>query len=77
MGGRDCGRARKTGEGDGEVSIGDAEARDEKEVRLTKLSEADDVEAYLTTFERMMMAFKVQKAWWVFKLAPYLTGKAH
>ena len=49
---------------------------DKKEMRLTKLSEADDVEAYLTTFERMMMAFEVQKAWWVFKLAPYLTGKA-
>ena len=44
-------------------------------MRLTKLSEADDVEAYLTTFEQMMMAFKVQKAWWVFRLAPYLTGK--
>ena len=51
-------------------------AGDEKEVRLTKLSEADDVEAYLTTFERMMTAFEVQKERWVFKLAPYLTGKA-
>ena len=44
-------------------------------MRLTKLSEADDVEAYLTTFERMMTAFEVQKERWVFKLAPYLTGK--
>ena len=51
-------------------------AGDEKEVRLTKLSEADDVEAYLTTFERMMTAFEVQKERWVFKVAPYLTGKA-
>ena len=51
-------------------------AGDEKEVRLTKLSEAGDVEAYFTTFERMMTAFEVQKERWVFKLAPYLTGKA-
>ena len=45
-------------------------AGDEKEVRLTNLSEADDVEAYLTTFERMMTALEVQKERWVFKLAP-------
>ena len=51
-------------------------AGDDKEVKLTKLSEADDVEAYLTTFERMMAAFEVQKERWVFKLAPQLTGKA-
>ena len=35
---------------------------DDKEGRLTKLSESNDVKAYLTTFERMMSAFKVDKA---------------
>ena len=37
---------------------------------LTKLGESDDVEAYLTTFECMMAAYGV------YRLAPYLTGKA-
>ncbi len=49
---------------------------DDKEVKLTKLSESDVVEAYLTTFERMMAAFEVDKMRWVLKLAPQLTGKA-
>ena len=50
-------------------------AVDGKEVRLTKLSEEEDVEAYLTTFEWMMTACEVQKERWVFKLVPYLTRK--
>jgi hypothetical protein len=45
-------------------------------LRLTKLSDQDDIEAYLTTFERMMKAYKVEKAKWVYLLAPQLTGKA-
>ena len=45
-------------------------------VKLSKLSEADDVEAYLTTFERMMAVYEVDRARWAFKLAPQLTGKA-
>ena len=44
-------------------------------LRLTKLSDQDDIEAYLTTFERMMKAYKVEKAKWVYLLAPQLTGK--
>lgn len=40
-----------------------------------KLSDSDDVEAYLTTFEQMMAAFEVDKMRWVFNLAPQLTGK--
>ena len=46
----------------------------EEHLRLTKLSEQDDIEAYLTTFERMMKAYKVAK--WVYLLVPQLTGKA-
>ena len=34
------------------------------------------MEAYLTTFERMMEAFQVDKAKWAYLLAPQLTGKA-
>ena len=45
-------------------------------LRLTKLTNTDDVEAYLTTFERMLKAYAVEKARWTFVLAPQLTGKA-
>jgi transposase InsO family protein len=46
------------------------------ELKLTRLSERDDIEAYLTTFERMMHAYKVPRERWVYTLAPQLTGKA-
>ena len=45
-------------------------------VKLSKLTETDDVEAYLTTFERMMSVYEVDRARWAFKLAPQLTGRA-
>ena len=45
-------------------------------LRLTKLTEQDDIEAYLLTFERVMEAYGVDKAKWTFQLAPQLTGKA-
>ena len=45
-------------------------------VRLSKLTDGDDIEAYLTTFERTMTAYEVDRARWSFKLAPQLTGKA-
>ena len=45
-------------------------------LRLTRLTENDDIEAYLTTFERMMGAYEIDRARWSYKLAPQLTGKA-
>ena len=45
-------------------------------VKLSKFSEADDVEAYLTTLERMMVVYEVDRARWVYKLALQLMGKA-
>ena len=47
------------------------------EVRLSKLSDSEDIEAYLTTCERMMSVYEVPEDQWVFKLAPQLTGKAY
>ena len=44
--------------------------------KLTKLSDHDDIEAFLTTFERMMTAYEVPMERWAFVLAPQLTGKA-
>ena len=45
-------------------------------MKFTKFTETDDIEAYLTTFESTMNAFKVPQEQWVYKLAPQLTGKA-
>ena len=47
------------------------------EPKLTKFCEAsDDVEAYLTTFERLMGAHEVDTTRWAYLLAPQLTGRA-
>ncbi|KAL5516789.1 hypothetical protein EMCRGX_G002202 [Ephydatia muelleri] len=48
----------------------------ENELRMVKLTDCDDIEAYLTTFERLMAAYSVPRAEWIFKLAPQLTGMA-
>lgn len=62
----------------GEENSGRAEipAERREKVKLTKLSEQDDIEAYLTTFERIMAAHGVEEARWAYKLAPQLTGRA-
>eukprot|EP00731_Ephydatia_muelleri_P021055 Em0013g782a len=52
------------------------QAGKEGEAKLVKLSEQDDIEAYLTTFERVMRAYEIKEERWAVKLAPYLTGKA-
>ena len=49
--------------------------RERESVKLTRLSDNDDIEAYLTTFERMTEAYEIG-ARWPYKLAPQLTGKA-
>lgn len=48
----------------------------ESEANVVKLTEKDDIEAHLTTFERIMGAYNIAKERWVFKLAPQLSGKA-
>ena len=45
-----------------------------EQIKLTKLSESDYVEAYLTIFERIMEAYRVEKSKWAYLLAPQLTG---
>ena len=45
-------------------------------IKLTKLTDEDDIESYLTTFERIMAANEVSREYWSFQLAPHLTGKA-
>ena len=57
-------------------SLGAGSSHGDKEAKVSKLSDKDDIEAYLTTFERMMVAYGVPKDRWVFRVAPQLTGKA-
>jgi len=45
-------------------------------LKLTKLGDNDDIEAFLTTFERAAEAHRVERGTWVAVLAPQLTGKA-
>ena len=45
-------------------------------MKLTRLGESDDIEAYLTTFERLMQVGRIDEGEWVLRLAPQLTGKA-
>ena len=45
-------------------------------VKLVPLTEQDDIESYLVTFERIMDAYKLSTEQWTYYLAPQLTGKA-
>ena len=45
-------------------------------IKLTKLTNEENMESYLTTFERIMAANEVSRERWSFQLAPQLTGKA-
>lgn len=47
-----------------------------KEPRLEKLSESDDIEHFLITFERIAAVCRWPKEDWAFRLIPLLTGKA-
>jgi len=50
--------------------------RDDDRLKLTKLTESEDAEAFLTTFERMMRVYGMKEERWAFKLTPQLTEKA-
>ncbi|XP_028430236.1 uncharacterized protein LOC114553223 [Perca flavescens] len=43
---------------------------------IPRLEEGDDVEQYLTTFERLATAYRWTQAVWAIFLVPYLTGRA-
>ena len=45
-------------------------------LKLTKLTLSDDIEVFMTTFERSMEAHKIARGKWPMLLAPQLTGKA-
>ena len=55
---------------------GDAATGPKDSLKLTKLTDGEDIEAFLKTFERLMEAYEVPKEHWAYRLAPQLTGKA-
>ena len=48
----------------------------ELSVKLVALKEEDGIELYLVTFERIMVAHKVEKERWSHYLAPQPAGRA-
>ena len=60
----------------GGVSTGGARSGDPAEhIKLTRLTETDDVEAYLTTFERLMQLGRIAEESWTLRLAPPANGE--
>ena len=57
-------------------TLGHGPANKLEAARPAKLTDSDDIEAYIPTFERLMAAYGVEKAHWVVRLAPQLSGKA-
>ena len=51
-------------------------ADNDKEVKVPRLAEQDDIVSYLTMFERLMAAYEVKHERWTYKLASSLSGKA-
>ena len=45
------------------------------QLKLTKLTDSEDIELYLTTFKIMMKVYEVEKERWALLLASQLTGK--
>ena len=50
-------------------------AEKDRDVKVLKLTEEDDIVAYLSMFKRIMKAYEIQGRW-AFKLAANLIGKA-
>ncbi|XP_065198307.1 uncharacterized protein LOC135829851 [Sycon ciliatum] len=59
-----------------QVQLTQATRRFSQKVPLAKLHPGDDVEAFLTSFERSMRAYRVPPDDWVYLLSPQLTDKA-
>ena len=55
---------------------GEAGIVQEADPKVAKLSDKDDIEAYLTMFKRLMSAYSIPEDRWNFKLAPQLVRKA-
>ena len=67
---------RGSARGTGERQEARCRARDAAEqIKLTRLTKVDDVEAYLMTFKQLMRLGQIDEMW-MLRLAPQRTGKA-
>ena len=57
-------------------SMGGEQTMVSNELKVAKLTDRDNIKAFLVTFERLMEAYEVPKARWAYKLATQLTGRA-
>ena len=57
-----------------EPRVGEGRSAVQDKLVLSKFSEGEDVEAYLTTFERLMTVYGIDEERWAIKLAPQLSG---
>ncbi len=48
----------------------------DRELHMARLEDNDDIEHYLTTFERLVEVYKWPEQDWAIRLIPLLTGKA-
>ena len=55
--------------------VGETRTVEDKLV-LTRFNEGEDIEAYLTTFQRLMTVYGIAENRWAIKLAPQLAGHA-
>ena len=58
-------------------SMGGENTMVSNELKVAKLTDQDDIGAFLATFERLMEAYEVPKAHWAYKLTTQLTDRAY
>ena len=61
---------------EGETTSSSPRLPNADKIVLTKLTNSDDIEAFLTTFKRLMALHHVEESHWVAKLVLQLTGRA-
>ena len=59
-----------------EPRVGEGRSTVQDKLVLSKFNEGEDVEAYLTTFERLMTVYGIDEERWAIKLASQLSGRA-
>ena len=57
-------------------SMGGEKTMVSNELKVAKLTDRDNIQVFLVTFERLMEAYEVPKACWAYKLEAQLTGRA-
>ena len=67
---------QQAGEVPGSPSLRERPGRGWAHSAIPRLEDCDDIEQYLTTFERLATAYQWPETDWAVRIIPYLTGKA-